>query len=182
MTASTTHILTVSGDQGQLVDTDEGFFGASEKDTSYEDVAAFQGSHVLGLYNEEGEGEIPDRSDLTTPQELDSGGSEEVAIHCFNTTPTTIECVAKVDTASHEYETVHGKSDGAFDEAFNAAHDPYRNEPKCRRFDLGRKVSIKGIRCRTGESLTMVSTTPCKSISLDSLAASANVKAMFFLL
>jgi hypothetical protein len=152
VTGSTTHGLAASGDQGHLVDTDEGFFSASEKETSYAAVAAFQSSDVLGPYNGEGEGEIPDRSDLTAPQKLGSGVSEEVVIHFFNTTPTTIERVVKVGTASRDDEIVQGKSDGAGDVAFNAAHDPYRNEPQYRRFDLGREVSMKGIRFEVDRS------------------------------
>jgi hypothetical protein len=51
-----------------------------------------------------------------------------------------------LDTMSYEHETVRGEPDGAGDQAFNAAHDPHRDEPKWRRFDLGKKVSMKGIR------------------------------------
>ncbi len=39
-------------------------------------------------------------------------------------------------------------------------------------------ISMNGNRCSTGESLMIVSTTPVRSTSLDSLAASARVRAM----
>ena len=146
VTASTTHVLVSSGDQGQVVDADEGLVVASEKDTSYEAATAFQSRDVLEPSDGDSEGDIPDSPHLTIPQELSSGVSEEVVTHFYNTAPTTIECVAKLDTVSHEQETVRGESDGADDQAFNAADDPHRDEPKWRRFDLGRKVSMKGIR------------------------------------
>lgn len=115
VTASITHVLASSGNQGQVVDGDEGFLVTSEKDTSYETATAFQSRDVLEPADGDSEGDIPDSPHLTIPQELDSAMSEGVVIHCFNISPTKIICVIEDDIASHEYEVPQGESKGADD-------------------------------------------------------------------
>jgi hypothetical protein len=113
VTVSTTRSLTASGDQGEVVDTDERVFSVSEKDISYGAVAVFQDRDVLEPSNGESEGDIPDIPHLTIPQDLDSAMSEGIVIRCFNTSPTKIICVVEGDTTSHEYEVLQGEPEGA---------------------------------------------------------------------